>query len=192
MNRDISYSRQHSTGFTWIEIVVVIAIVLALVVFVVFALLPGGHPRDLKQTSVTLKNLSLRIEEYASEHNGIYPVGEDGSSAVLYRALSGDESGRGEAPTGPVYWKELNDPKNVSLVGNLNGKKIIIDSFGYTFRYWSALDQNKKPVRGVNKGSDYDLWSTGPDGKPTDLSTRGTLMSEETKDDIWAFARPAQ
>jgi len=133
---------------------------------------------------VTLQNIALKLEEYKNENNGIYPVGEDGSSAVLYRVLSGDESGQGNTPTSPVYWEELNNPRNKALVGTLNGKKIILDGFGTSIRYRSALDENQRPVEGVKNRGDFYLWSVGPDGKPSDLETPGTFTSEEKEDDI--------
>lgn len=184
MNRNVSYSRYRREGFTWIKIVVVIVIALALALIVVRVMFPRGS-RLVKQTRVTLKNISLKLDDYASEHNGIYPVDKDGSSAVLYQVLSGDESGRGEAPTGPVYWKELNDPSNTHIIRVLNGKRVIIDEWGNSLRYWSALDENEVLIEKIKNDGDYDLWSTGPDGKPSHFPLYGTFMNEETEDDVW-------
>lgn len=181
----LSSARRHRSGFSLIELLVVVAIIVILAGIVIGALIKVNKSRDIKQTRVTLKNIALKLEDYASEHNGIYPVGEDASSAILYNALSGDYSGQGQAPTGPVYWKELNDQKNASLVGTLQGKKVILDSFGNSFRYRAALDKNGNLVEEVRNDGDFDLWSVGPDGEPSDLNISGHLENEQTKDDIW-------
>jgi hypothetical protein len=137
------------------------------------------------ETRTMLQMIRLKLEDYAAEHDGIYPVGEDSSSAVLYRVLSGDESGLGKSPSGLVYWPELNSPNNSALVGTLNGKKVILDAFGNSFRYRSALDKNGQPVVGMREGEDFALWSVGPDGETSALSTPGTFESEAAQDDIW-------
>lgn len=140
-----------------VEFLVLVVIIIVLSGIVIIALLPSGSPRDMKQTRVTLKNIRLKIEEYAAENNGIYSVGEDCSSAILYRKLSGDESGLGQAPTAPVYWADLNIQTRSDLVGTVDGKKIILDGFGNVIRYQAALDENKKPVSGIKNTEDFDL-----------------------------------
>jgi hypothetical protein len=112
-------------------------------------------------------------------------VGEDWSSAALYRALSGDESGQGQNPTGTIYWNELNDPRNTALVGMRNGGKVILDGYGNVIRYQAALDENRQTIEGIRGNDDFNLWSIGPDGEPSSLQTPGVFESEETKDDIW-------
>ena len=167
-----------------VEFLVLVVLIVVLSGIVIIILMPSSD-RSLKQTSVTLKNTRLKLEEYAADNNGIYPVGEDCSSAILYRKLSGDESAQGLRPTGPSYWAELNKANNSSLVGTVQGKKVILDGFGNVIRYQAALDENKKPVPGVKNVEDFDLWSVGPDGEPADLNTPGALKNGQTKDDIW-------
>lgn len=177
-------SRRSHRGFSLIELLVVISIIVILAGIVIGAMIKINQSKDAKQTSVTLHNISLRLEDYFTD-NGFYPVGEDASSAAVYRALSGDFSGRGDAPTGDVYWTELNDKKNPALVGSESGKRVIRDGFGNTIRYQAALDANGDLVESVKNDSDFDLWSVGPDGEPRDLNTPGSLENELTKDDIW-------
>lgn len=64
---------------------------------------PLDVEKAIKETRVRLYRIKTYLEEYALENDGSYPVGDDGSSAPLYKALSGDLTGRGGAPTGPVY-----------------------------------------------------------------------------------------
>ena len=143
------------------------------------------HPAGPQETSNRLMRIRIGLEKYASDNEGAYPVGTDGTSAVLYRVLSGDLAGQGGEPTGPTYWPELLAEKPNGLVGRFNGQLVILDVFGRPFRYRSALDEDGHPVPGGRDEVDYDLWSVGPDGLPEDLDTPGTLKNEETKDDIW-------
>lgn len=172
-------------GFTLIELMVVIAIIVILAGIGIGAYMKISKNTDKKMTAVRLSEIRNRLEDFARENNGIYPVGEDASSAALYNSLSGDYTGQGSEPTGPVYWPELNNKKNPGLVGVLQGKRVILDGFGNSYRYRSALDKNGRPVANVRNDGDYDLWSVGPDGEPSDLNVSGLLENEQTKDDIW-------
>ncbi len=181
----LSHTRQTRRAFSLIELLVVVAIIVILAGIVIGALIKVNKNRDIAQTKVTIKNIRLKLEEYASDNNGIYPTGEDTSSAAVFRVLSGDPTGRGDTPTRDVYWSELNNNRNPSLVGTSQGRKVILDGFGNTIRYQAALDENGDLVQSVKNDGDFDLWSTGPDGEPSDLNTTGILDTEDTKDDIW-------
>lgn len=175
---------RYRSGFSLIELLVVISIIVILagIGLATFQKVKRGQAIDL--TKVRIKNASLKLEDYANENNGLYPVGDDASSAILYNTLSGDYSGQGEAPTGPTYWKELLT-KDPSLVGTFQSKKVILDGFGQSLRYRAALDEDGNPVENVKNDGSFDLWSVGPDGKPSDINVDGTAESEDTKDDIW-------
>lgn len=188
---NVSYNQHRDpakkAGFTLIELLVVVSIIVILAGITVAVVVNVGRSRDEKVTRSTLHTISVKLEEYANENNGLYPVGQDGTSTILYQALSGDYSGQGQIPSGPIYWPELNDQGNSSnsLVGRFRQNLAIFDGFGQPFRYRSAKDENGNPVPNIRNDGAYDLWSIGPDGLPSDINTPGNLFTEETQDDIW-------
>ncbi|MDA7536215.1 hypothetical protein N8534_00540, partial [bacterium] len=88
-------------------------------------------------------------------------------------------------PTGTIYWPELNDDRNPALVSTFQGFRVILDGYGQSLRYRSASDTDGNPVQNVRNDGDFDLWSVGPDGEPSDINVSGLLNNEQTQDDIW-------
>jgi prepilin-type N-terminal cleavage/methylation domain-containing protein len=184
MNK-ITHRHGHRSGFTLVELLVVIAII-AILAGITLALVKwASNKTATSETSVRLQRIRTHLEEYANENNGVYPVGQDGTSGILYNVLSGDFTGQGNPPTGPTYYRELTDRKNPSLVGIFRQNRVILDGFGQTFRYRAAKDGNGNPVPNMRNDGDYDLWSIGPDGLPAEINTPGNLNTEDTQDDIW-------
>lgn len=184
----MKYSNQRRgrpAGFTLVELLVVIAII-AILAGITLALRDWANNKTAtSETRVRLQRIRTHLEEYANEHNGVYPVGQDGTSAVLYNVLSGDFTGQGNNPTGPVYYRELNDDRNPGLVGLFRQNRVILDGFGQPFRYRAARDENGNIVPNMRNDGDFDLWSIGPDGLPSEINTPGNLFTEDTQDDIW-------
>jgi len=176
-------SRKLRRGFSLIELLVVISIIVILAGIGLAAFAKVKKNQAIALTEVRIKNATLKLEEFARD-NGYYPVGEDASSSILYNSLSGDFTGQGDNPTGTTYWKELLT-KDPSLVGTLNGRKVILDAFGQSLRYRAARDENGEIVPDVKNDGSFDIWSIGPDGKPSDLNVDGNAITEETRDDIW-------
>lgn len=172
-------------GFSLIELMVVISIIVILAGITIGVAQRVNVARDIKQTKVNLSMIRVKLEDYANENNGIYPVGQDATSAAVYRALSGDMTGQGQPPTEAIYWPELNDNRNEALVGVLNNNRVILDGFGESFRYRSARDRTGALVQNVKNDGDFDLWSLGPDGEPSDINVTGMLINDQTQDDIW-------
>ncbi|YCM45695.1 type II secretion system protein [Verrucomicrobiaceae bacterium 227] len=183
MNQSHS-SQKNRRGFSLIELLVVISIIVILAGIGLAAFSKVKKSQAIDLTKVRIKDATLKLEVYANENNGLYPVGDDASSSILYNALSGDYTGNGSNPTGPTYWKELLN-KDPSLVGTLDGKKVILDAFGQSLRYRAARDENGEIVPDVKNDGSFDIWSVGPDGKPTDINVDGNTVNDDTKDDIW-------
>lgn len=177
--------RRSRPGFSLIELLVVMSIIVILAGITIGVMVRVNRKRDIDQTRVTLGIIRTKLEDYATENNGIYPVGQDATSAALYRALSGDPTGQGQIPTETIYWPELNDDTNPALVGRLNNSRVILDGFGESYRYRAARDRTGALVQNVRNDGDYDLWSLGPDGEPSDINVSGILINEQTQDDIW-------
>jgi prepilin-type N-terminal cleavage/methylation domain-containing protein len=175
--------RLHKSGFSLIELLVVVSIIVILAGITIGVMTQVNAKRDISTTSKNIGMVRTKLEAYYNEQ-GFYPVGQDATSACVYKALSGDPTGQGTDPTGTIYWPELNDNRNPALVSTFNGFKVILDGFGESLRYRSASDTNGNPVQNVKYG-DFDLWSIGPDGEPSDINVSGLLNNEQTQDDIW-------
>ncbi|MBK71894.1 MAG: hypothetical protein CMO76_00470 [Verrucomicrobiales bacterium] len=176
--------RFNKSGFSLIELLVVVSIIVILAGITIGVMSSVNAKRDISTTSKNIGMVRTKLEEFYNEQN-FYPVGQDATSACVYKALSGDPTGQGANPTGTIYWPELNMNRNPALVGTFNGFRVILDGFGESLRYRSALDTNSNPVQNVRNDGDFDLWSIGPDGEPSDINVSGLLNNEQTQDDIW-------
>ncbi len=180
-----SYPSQQkkAQGFTLVELLTVVTIIVILAGIVMGAVSSVKKVQAKKETKVRLATLHNKLEDYTSDNGGIYPVGDNVLSKPLYNALSGDFTGTGEEPTGEVYWPELLN-KKASLIKREGGEVVIIDAYLNSFRYRAELDINGEEVSEA-KNQGYDLWSLGPDGEPSDLNIDSKAQSDKTEDDIW-------
>ena len=176
--------RFNKAGFSLIELLVVVSIIVILAGITIGVMARVNVKRDIATTSKTIGIVRTKLEDFFNEQ-GYYPVGQNATSTAVYKALSGDPTGQGAIPTGTIYWPELNDSRNPALVGVFQGNRVILDGFGQSFRYRAALDANGNKVQNVKNDGDFDFWSVGPDGEPSDINVSGLLNSEQTQDDIW-------
>jgi general secretion pathway protein G len=195
-----SPSRHHRAAFTLIELMAVITIIIILAGLVVggMGFVTERQAKEKAKTQVAL--LSKAIEEYKLDM-GKYPGTADntgiagtGVSEQLYQALfyQGYEfsknPNRTDTPTNPkaskIYLPEL-DPRS-SKQGWVNSvtsaeppaSTKIIDPWGQDYRY----------RKGTNaQNPDFDLWSTGKDGKSQTGNTDSQINHRENKDDIRNF-----
>jgi prepilin-type N-terminal cleavage/methylation domain-containing protein len=154
--------RRHRAGFSLMELVVVVSIiaVLAALTLGAFNYITKKNARTKAKLQVDL--LANAIQTYHSD-NRSYPVNGDANGErgdeVLYKALYWDGF-EARASGGTIYLGEL-DPTNNTKGGQawIQGKDAqarIVDPWGNPYRYRTG-DQAVNP--------DFDLWSTGPDGK---------------------------
>lgn len=130
--------RNRKRGFTLVEIMIVLAILVLLLAMVGPRLLKTQEKADQKITLTQIKNMQQALDLYKVD-NRTYPSTEEGLQALLERPA--DEN-RGRNWAGP-YLSESTLP---------------VDPWGNPFRY------EYPPTRGNNRDI-ANIWSAGPDGQ---------------------------
>ena len=159
------------------------AIIVILGGIVIGALSKVKDSQAKKLTQVNLQNISQHVESYKTD-NGAYPVGETLITTELYKALSGDLSGQGDDPTEEIYWPDLLR-KDSAIIGITRGQRTILDGYGQSYRYRSALDIDGNLNDLVKNDGAFDIWSIGPDNEPSDENIDSKADNDQTLDDIW-------
>lgn len=173
---------QQQLGFTLVEVMVVITIIIVLAGLTVGGLQFVNTKRDNSKAEIQINLLSRGIEEYKLDQ-GDYPGdentgGSDGLSQtnMLFEALYYDgfralEAGDNSAT---IYLSDL-DPENDTQkwIEGSDANSKIIDPWKTEFRY-------RRGSGAMNP--DYDLWSSGKD-----LETAGNGNDDKDKDDIRNF-----
>jgi prepilin-type N-terminal cleavage/methylation domain-containing protein len=176
-------SLHRASGFTLLEIVIVVAIIALLAAL----MLSGGgphRPTKRRSTEASLNAVTSALEVYLEKY-GEYPepanldeasevipgkVYRIGAAKCLYQALSGDGNDAikgvvGEAANSSngtldneelkhIVFKDI-PPTMRRKVGN---SFILVDGYGRPFQYIKADPEKKNTVN-----STYDLWSYGDD-----------------------------
>src|SRR6185436_13025429 len=139
---------RNARGFTFIEIMVVVAILAILAALVIPRIM--GRTDDAKRTAakVQIRNIEGALQLYKLD-NGVYPSTEQGLKALV------------EKPTVGVI------PRNWKIGGYLN--KIPADPWGTPYKY---LHPSSSPTKGAfeifSMGADAE---TGGEGKKADTGT---------------------
>lgn len=193
--------RNGKAGFTLIELMAVITIIVILAGLVVGGLGFVTERQAKEKARVQIALLSKAIEEYKLDM-GKYPGSADNTpatgliSAELYDRLfyQGYEfsvnPGRADNAADPkatkIYLPDL-DPTStkqgwVKLPTTAGAKPTasltILDPWNKEYRY-------RKGTNAVNP--DFDLWSEGKDGKTKTTTSAADMSSSEMKDDIRNF-----
>ena len=135
--RLIQRSRGSSAGFTFIEIMVVVAILAILAALVVPRIM--GRTDDAKRTAakVQIRNIEGALQLYKLD-NGVYPTTEQGLKALI------------EKPSVGVV------PKKWKIGGYL--PKLPEDPWGNPYKFVSPVQRGDQKI-------DYEITSLGTDGE---------------------------
>lgn len=125
-----------STGFTLIEIMVVMIIIGILAALVTPRLISRTDEARVTEAQIQIKNFETALKLFKMD-NGFYPSTEQGLEALLSPPESGEI------------------PENYKDGGYLEKKRIEPDPWGSPYIYISPGEQG-----------DYDIISYGADGKP--------------------------
>ena len=132
-------------GFTLVEIMVVMAIILILAGIGVVGLLPVLRRQNDAEATGQVALITSALGRYQSSNNSL-PVGE--GSNLLYRALYWDAA-QGD---GTVFLEKFSGGAWISGEG---ADAKVVDPWGREYGYVCRGEKNPE----------FDLWSAGPDGE---------------------------
>ena len=134
------------SGFTLIEVMVVIAIIGGILAMVATNIIGSADDARIKTTKNQIKLVEGALDMYKL-HNFRYPTTEQGLEALIQRPTSAPE------------------PKNYQSGGYLKGGKLPTDSWDGEFMYF--MDKGKYEI--ISLGSDG---SEGGEGDAADISSQ--------------------
>jgi len=175
--------RRMASGFTLVELLTVIAIIMILAGLTVGGLSFYNRKVAEDKTRLQLKLLASGLEAYFAD-NGEYPLTTNaegkGQTDELYKALFYDTDNDGNSyqddEDQEIYLSDL-DPASNSQ-GWITGTGVnvkLIDGFGNEYRYRRLTNPTQM------RNPDFDLWSIGADGH----TNATTVEDPKNKDDIW-------
>lgn len=177
-------------GFTLLELLFVMAIIVGLAAFMANAVGPAKKRIARSNTEGLIKMLETGLEQYHATY-GSYPINPDPDkgSQILYHALFGDydcngkadwlEDTSGKSDDVKTFVKDLQPPR-VNSNGESEGgkgyvKKIddhwqVVDAWGEPIYYvnYKPKTNSEVPNGGGKHNAKYDLWSLGNDPDPSD------------------------
>jgi len=157
-------SRRRAAGFSLMELVVVVAIIVLLAGLTMAGMSFIQGKQNREKAKLQVKLVEVALENYFGDNRAyppsLDPNGEKGDE-VLYKYLYYDGFEARESG-GVVYLPEA-DPENNEKAGQawMQGKGAqarIVDPWGNYYRYRSGDAPDA-----INP--DFDIWSCGPDGK---------------------------
>lgn len=192
MKKSTRHLSRHTAaqGFTLMELMVVVAIIVVLASLTVGGLSAMQRNQAKSKATTQIALLSNALEDYKSDM-GRYPerfAGDNTGSNTLYRSLFYEgyayNKRKGESDIAPeategeatkIYLPEL-DPTSTKQgwsstpggTGNaanpIGENNTVLDPWGFSYNYLPAVDENGNEDIDCNN-PDFDLWSNGPDGQ---------------------------
>lgn len=122
--------RHHRSGFTLMEVLLVLAILGVLMAMVVPGLLGQQKQANIDATKVSIHNLEQALKLYALNHDGEFPSSGDGLQALI-NAPAGDNKWRGPyLDKGKLPDDAWGNPLQYSYPGQHNANSPDISSWG--------------------------------------------------------------
>lgn len=164
---------RRSAGFTLIEVLIVLVIVLAIGGIVAVNLIPARDQAIRDTVRVQLQTIEDALEQF-NVQIGRYPTEEEGLDVLWDKAKLTDEALQAKYPAGGFFAK---------------GEKNLKDQWGdpYGYRVVEA-DELEGTVAG------YEVWSNGPDGEEgtaDDITPRDAASDEDGEGGVSDFAPPS-
>lgn len=191
MRTSAYHSRGLKRGFTLMELLFVMVIIIGLAALVAGAIGPAKKRIARSRTEGLVRMLETGLEQYHTAY-GVYPLNanpEEGGR-VLYRALFGDydDDGKpdwlddtsGKNADVKTFVNQLQPPKldtqgqpvgtNIFVQKSSSGSYEVIDAWGEPIFYanFKAKADPEIPNGGGKHNPKYDLWSLGNDPDPSD------------------------
>jgi prepilin-type N-terminal cleavage/methylation domain-containing protein len=173
MNTPKSLKIRGTAGFTLVELLVVITIIVILTALTIGAMGLVQKMAAVKKCRAQMALLENGLEQYHAD-TGIYPEGN--TSLAVYQALFGDgvgpdgvlgtlddEAADGKPDDGAkIYLPDLDPQTNPSKMVKVSGSRAtgLIDPFGGEYIYMGGAS-----FKTEMNNPDFDLSSKGPDGK---------------------------
>lgn len=133
-------------GFTLIEILIVLAIVLLLASLVSVSLFARRDQADVQLTQVNLNTLRSALDQFRLDYRR-YPTEEEGLEVLWDKETLDPDADQA------VWSMYLSEPMTADTWGNAYGYSTESDDF--------AMDMGDEE----DSGPSYRLWSNGPDGE---------------------------
>jgi len=195
--------RKRSAGFTLIELMAVITIIVILAGLVVGSLGYVSEKQASSKAKVQIALISKALEEYKLD-NGTYPPtgdltvngalssGTRYNSNILFKALYYDSNADNKVVPADtdqkIYLADFDPVSNKqgwSSSTTLSAEIKILDPWGNEYMYRTAKGippaTGAVPTNAATQNPDFDLWSAGKDGKSNQASTTDKVNRDDIK-----------
>ena len=156
--------KRHSPGFTLIELIVVIAIIVILAGLVLTSVGYVQKNAARSRAGAEIAAMSAALESYRAD-NGVYPSNTVATGAhALYQGLSGDGNSEIGGTTASTGTPGSSGKSYMTLKPNMlrpnppDATARVTDPFGNDYNYIAP---------GTNNTATFDLWSTAGSSDPT-------------------------